>query len=60
MGKPDPATRHPVTERSEVEVPRSDIVPADQEPAGVALDGRAFRAGPCDAPQGKIYSWEII
>ena len=57
---PDPATRHPVTERSEVEVPRSDIVPADQEPAGVALDGRAFRAGPCDAPQGKIYYRELI
>ena len=24
-GAPEPATRHPVTERSEVEVPRSDI-----------------------------------
>ncbi|MEI7433848.1 MAG: hypothetical protein WCJ93_06310 [Methanomicrobiales archaeon] len=23
-------------------------------PVGVALDGRAIRTGPCDAPQGKI------
>jgi hypothetical protein len=26
----------------------------EQQPVGVALDGRAIRAGPCDAPQGKF------
>ena len=31
----------------------ADEIP-EQQPVGVALDGRAFRAGPCDAPQGKI------
>ena len=32
-------------------------MPGNKNPKGGALEGRAFRAGPCDAPQGKIYSW---
>ena len=57
-GTSDPATRHPVTERSEVEVPRSDIVPMGKVPVGAALgDGRRPAVG---CPAGKNLSWEII
>ncbi len=57
-GTSDSATRHPVTERSEVEVPRSDIVPTGKVPAGAALgDGRRPAVG---CPAGKNLSWEII
>jgi hypothetical protein len=48
-GAPDPATRHPVTERSEVEVPRSDIVfwlikiPTGREATIIRDDGTRSR-----------------
>ncbi|MEI7433634.1 MAG: hypothetical protein WCJ93_05200 [Methanomicrobiales archaeon] len=53
MGTPDPATRHPVTERSEVEVPRSDIVvypaifhptPGQQEQPATKTPGNGWQA----------------
>jgi len=54
-GAPNPATRHPVTERSEVEVPRSDIAfdswnippdPVNNNPATKTPDnGRPGRRG---------------